>query len=98
MIGRVCVKIAGREAGKKCVIISIIDKNFVLVTGPKSLTSVRRRKVNLLHLAFTPYTIDIKDNSSDEEVLKAIEKAGLIEFFKKGIKINIKESASIINR
>lgn len=87
MIGRVCVKVAGREAGKKCVIVSVIDKNFVLVTGPKSLTGIKRRKVNILHLAFTPYTIDIKSDTSDEEILKAIEKAGLIEYFKKEVRI-----------
>jgi large subunit ribosomal protein L14e len=87
MIGRVCVKVTGREAGKKCVIASIIDKNFVLITGPKSLTGVKRRKVNILHLAFTPYTIDIKNDASDEEILKAIEKAGLIEYFKKEVRI-----------
>ncbi|MGC8543565.1 MAG: KOW motif-containing protein, partial [Vulcanisaeta sp.] len=27
-IGRVCVKVAGREAGRKCVIVDIKDENF----------------------------------------------------------------------
>lgn len=96
MIGRVCVKVAGREAGKKCVIVSVIDKNFVLITGPKSLTGVKRRRVNILHLAFTPYTIDIKDNSSDEEVLKAIEKAGLTEYFKKEVLLNLARKPTLL--
>ena len=30
-IGRVCVKLTGREAGKRCIIVDRIDKNFVLV-------------------------------------------------------------------
>ena len=30
-IGRICVKNAGRLAGRKCVIVDIIDENFVLV-------------------------------------------------------------------
>jgi len=89
MIGRVCVKVAGREAGKKCVIVSVIDKNFVLITGPKSLTGVKRRRVNILHLAFTPYTIDIKDNSSDEEVLKALEKSQKLDYVKLEVKPKI---------
>ena len=34
-IGTICVKRFGREAGMRCVIVDIIDKSFVLVTGPK---------------------------------------------------------------
>ncbi|MDH5780930.1 MAG: 50S ribosomal protein L14e, partial [Candidatus Bathyarchaeota archaeon] len=33
-VGRICVKIAGGEAGRRCVIVDVIDKNFMLVTGP----------------------------------------------------------------
>ncbi|MBS7654639.1 50S ribosomal protein L14e [Candidatus Bathyarchaeota archaeon] len=72
----------GREAGQKCVVVSVADKNFVLVTGPKSLTGVRRRRVNVSHLAFTPYKLNIKENASDEEVLKTIQESGLIDFMK----------------
>ena len=32
-IGRLCVKLTGREANKKCVIVDIIDPNFVLIDG-----------------------------------------------------------------
>ncbi|MHA1242872.1 MAG: KOW motif-containing protein, partial [Promethearchaeota archaeon] len=28
-IGRVCVKTTGREAGRYCVVVDIIDKNYV---------------------------------------------------------------------
>ena len=31
--GRVCVKIAGRESGEKCVILDVIDESFVEVVG-----------------------------------------------------------------
>ena len=41
-IGRVCVKTMGREAGNYCVIVDIIDKNYLLVDGLK----VKRRRVN----------------------------------------------------
>ncbi|MEM1684787.1 MAG: KOW motif-containing protein, partial [Nanopusillaceae archaeon] len=34
-IGRICVKLRGREAGRKCVIVDIIDENFIVITGPK---------------------------------------------------------------
>ncbi|MBS7658233.1 MAG: 50S ribosomal protein L14e [Candidatus Bathyarchaeia archaeon] len=72
-IGRVCIKTAGREKGKKCVIVDIIDKNFVLVTGPKSLTGVKRRRANIKHLKPTEEKIKIKKGASDEAVLKALQ-------------------------
>jgi len=85
-IGRICVKVAGREAGRKCVIVDIIDENFVLVTGPKSLTGVKRRRVNIKHVEPLDITVKIQRGASDEEVLKALEEAGLIEFMKERIK------------
>jgi len=81
------VKVAGREAGLKCVIVDVVDKNFVVVTGPKQLTGVRRRRSNIAHLAFTPYKIEIQRNASDEEVMKAVEKAGLIEYMRQKVEI-----------
>jgi len=71
-VGRVCVKTTGREAGKKCVIVDVIDKNFVLVTGPKSATSVKRRRVNVNHLNLTEEKIKIKRGAADEEVAQAL--------------------------
>jgi large subunit ribosomal protein L14e len=80
--GRVCVKVAGRELGKYCVVLKKMDENFVLVTGPKLLTGVKRRRANIEHLEPTPHALDIKEDASDEEVIAAYEKAGLITKFK----------------
>ena len=74
-VGRICIKTRGREAGKKCVIVDLIDKNFVLITGPKSLTGVRRRRANIRHLSPTEEKINISRGASDEEVLQALRKA-----------------------
>lgn len=89
-IGRIAVKVAGREAGKKCVVVDILEKNFVLVTGPRELTGIRRRKANIAHLAFTPHKIEIQRNADDEEVMKALEKAGLIDYMKQKVGIEPK--------
>ncbi len=85
-IGRICVKVAGREAGRKCVIVDIIDDNFVLVTGPKSLTGVKRRRVNIKHIEPLDKVINIRRGASDEEVLKAIAATGLTDFMKEIVK------------
>ena len=78
-VGRICVKIRGREAGRRCVILDIIDKNFVLVTGPKNVTGVRRRRANINHLRPTEDVIKIRRGASDEEVYKALVESGKLE-------------------
>lgn len=90
-VGRICVKVLGREAGKKCVIVDIIDQNFVLVTGPKELTGVKRRKANINHIEPLDKKIEIPKGASDEEVMNAIKEAGLEDFMKQKIKISRKE-------
>jgi len=86
-IGRICVKLRGREAGRKCVIVDIIDENFIVITGPKNLTGVRRRQVNIKHIEPLDKKINISKKASDEEVIKAIKEANLEEYMKLPIPI-----------
>jgi len=81
-VGRVCYKKTGREAGRKCVVVDILDENYVVVTGPKSLTGVRRRRANINHLEPLEVKINIARGASDEEVLEAIRKAGLEDYMR----------------
>jgi large subunit ribosomal protein L14e len=81
-IGRICVKQAGREQGKKCVIVDMMDKSFILVTGPKNLTGIKRRKVNLEHVLVLEDKVDVRRGASDEEVTQALEAAGKAELMK----------------
>jgi large subunit ribosomal protein L14e len=78
-VGRVCVKVAGRETGKKCVIVDVMDKSFVLVTGPKKVTGVKRRRVNINHVAPLKEVIQVKRGASDEEVTQMLESSGKLE-------------------
>ena len=71
-IGRLCVKIAGRDAGKKAIIIDILDDKYVLIDG-----ETRRRKCNILHLEPLSQVIKIKKEASHEEVSKALKEIGL---------------------
>jgi len=81
-VGRVCVKLSGRETGKKCVIVDVVDKNFVLVTGPKSVTGVRRRRTNVDHLEPTSEVVELKKGAADDEVEKALTKGKKTKFMK----------------
>ena len=71
-IGRLCVKIAGRDAGLKCVIVDILDDKFVLIDG-----QTRRRKCNILHLEPLMEVIKIKKNASHEDIKKEFDKLKL---------------------
>lgn len=85
-VGRICVKIVGREAGKKCIIVDVIDKNFLLVTGPKQVNSVKRRRVNMSHVEPTEKKVNIRRGESDEEIMKALDKK-TVNFLREPIKI-----------
>ncbi|MEM2874948.1 MAG: 50S ribosomal protein L14e [Candidatus Hadarchaeales archaeon] len=71
-IGRVCVKLAGHEAGRECVIVDVVDKNSVIVVGPR----VKRRRCNVLHLQPTDRKLDIARGCADEDAKKALQASG----------------------
>lgn len=79
-VGRVVVKTRGRDAGLKGVVVSVYGDGYVLVTGPKSLTGLRRRRVNASHIIPTPHKLSITKEASDEDVMKAIKEAGLEKY------------------
>ncbi|MCS7099695.1 MAG: 50S ribosomal protein L14e [Sulfolobales archaeon] len=100
-VGRICVKVAGREAGRKAVIVDVVDDNFIVVTGPKDLTGVKRRRVNVKHVEIVDRKIEIPRGASDEEVIRALEAAGLLEFMKERARVGRREvlaAATLIPR
>src|SRR5512136_970376 len=84
-VGRICVKLLGRESGKKCIIVDIVDKNFVLITGPKQLNGIKRRRVNVSHIEPTERKVNIKRGESDEELMKTLDEATQ-SFLKESVK------------
>jgi large subunit ribosomal protein L14e len=88
-VGRICVKNVGRETGKKCVVIDLVDKNFVLITGPKKVSGIKRRRANINHLDSTQEKIDINRGATDEEVTEALKTAGKLDEMAKPVKPTI---------
>ena len=78
-IGRVCIKTAGREAGRFCVVVNKVDDNFVTVTGPKSLTKVKRRRCNVEHLKPLGHKISIKADASDSDIEQEMKKGNVLQ-------------------
>ncbi|MBI4450913.1 50S ribosomal protein L14e [Candidatus Woesearchaeota archaeon] len=70
-IGRLCVKIAGRDAGKKCVVVEQ-HGNMVLVDG-----ETRRKKVNIIHLEPTTKTLDVKESAPHSDIVAAFSTIGI---------------------
>jgi len=69
--GRICIKLAGRDAGKQCVVVEEIDDKFVTIDG---LT--RRRKCNKSHLEPTEEIMSLK-SGAHEEIVEAFKKVGI---------------------
>jgi len=72
-VGRICVKLAGRDAGKKCVVIDVIDDQYVLIDG-----QTRRRKCSIAHLEPVDQVVKIKKNASNKEVVSTLNKVSII--------------------
>jgi len=85
-IGRVCVKTMGREAGNHCVVVDIVDKNYIIIDGLK----VRRRRVNYKHIEPLKDTIEIKKGASHADVEAAIKKAKLTKKMNEPVSIPTK--------
>jgi large subunit ribosomal protein L14e len=86
-VGRVCIKIAGRDAGEIAVVVDKIDENFVLVDG-----NVRRKRCNTKHLEPTEKLVAIQNGASTEDVHAAMKDAGL-EVKKKAKQENSEKAA-----
>lgn len=85
-VGRICAKLTGREAGKKCVIVDVMDKSFVLISGPKKVTGVKRRRVNVNHVEPLQDKIEIKRGASDDEVEEALKSSSKLKMMAQGVK------------
>ena len=71
-IGRVVLKTAGRDGGKKGVVIDIIDASTVLIDG-----ETRRKKVSIRHLEPLSQTVEVKKGADTKTVLAALKAAGI---------------------
>jgi len=88
--GRIVLKIAGREAGKYAVIVENVNDSFVLITGPKTITGVKRRKCNIDHIEPTEHKLNVDSKADDATVESLWRSSGLIE--KLEIKVPVKRT------
>lgn len=72
-IGRIYIKKTGKEKGKKCVVVEILDNKFVTIDG-----NVKRRKCNINHLEPTSNVLEIEKGAATAHVKHVMEKAGFL--------------------
>ena len=77
-IGRLCVKIAGRDAGKKCVIVDFKDDTLVMIDG-----QTRRRKCNIKHIEPLDKVVKIRKNASHSDVVDVFKDLDIVIVEKK---------------
>jgi large subunit ribosomal protein L14e len=68
-VGRVVIKLKGRDAGTLGVITEIIDENFVKII---TLKRKKARKCNVRHISPLKRVINI-EGKSEEEIIKELE-------------------------
>ena len=71
-IGRVCIKTAGKDAGKHVVVIDVDKDNFVIIDG-----GVKRKRCNPKHLEPTAKMIPVKKGDDSSKVRKAFATEGI---------------------
>ena len=79
-VGRVCMKIAGRDGNNIAVVIKKIDNNHVLVDG-----NVRRKRCSIKHLEPLDKVLEIKEEESGDNIRELLKKEGF-KIIKKGEK------------
>jgi len=55
-VGRVCIKLKGRDSGEKVVVTKVLDDNFVMIRSP-ARKKTPERKCAVLHLEPTDTTV-----------------------------------------
>ncbi|KAM7303086.1 60S ribosomal protein L14 [Ixodes scapularis] len=74
-IGRVAYLTQGKQRGKLCTIVNVVDQNRAVVDGPS--TGVPRQAVPLKHLRLTRQKLRIPHSTSTKVVRRAWEKEGV---------------------
>ena len=72
-VGRLCIKLAGRDANKKCVIIEVLDDVYVMIDG-----QTRRRKCNITHLEPLDKFLKLSKGASHKDVVSVLKKEKII--------------------
>jgi large subunit ribosomal protein L14e len=92
-IGRLVVKIAGRDAGQTGIVVDKVDDNIVLIDG-----NVRRKKCNIKHLEPLKDVLKIKKGASTSEVHKIMSAAGMKVVEQKKVKRSPKKKKEEVKK
>ena len=67
------MKIAGRDARQKCVVVEVLDSKYVMVDG-----ETRRRKCNIAHLEPLNMMVELQSGADNATVVAALKAEGIV--------------------
>ena len=67
------MKIAGRDARQKCVVVEVLDSKYVMVDG-----ETRRRKCNIAHLEPLNMIVELQSGADNAAVVASLKAEGII--------------------
>lgn len=72
--GRIAVSLAGRDRGRRFVVIQEVDENFVLISDGSLRTMARPKKKKRKHLSATASAIELPEGRPplDHEIRSAL--------------------------
>lgn len=56
-VGRVCIKLKGKDAGEKVIVTKIVDENYVMIKSNSRKN--KERKCSILHLEPTETIVTV---------------------------------------
>lgn len=56
-VGRICVKLKGRDAGEKVVVVKVLDNSYVMIRSPAR--KKQERKCAVVHLEPTETKVSV---------------------------------------
>jgi large subunit ribosomal protein L14e len=76
--GSICKKLAGKEAGRYCVVVSLDEKGrFAQVSGVAKYGMCKSGRCNTKHLKATQFKISLK-SAKQEDIERSISESGVI--------------------
>jgi len=68
--GRVCIVLAGKNAGRRVVVLKTLKSGLVVITGPKIINTVPMRRVSPAYLIATSIKVDLGQAKAKEVLQK----------------------------
>ncbi len=71
-LGRVCIKLTGRDAGRQVIISQIVNDKMVMIRSPLRKKGQKQRKCAIKHLEPTAHKVNPNNEKEISKILGAV--------------------------